>query len=297
MQRISTYIASTGTVRWKTAVVVVALTVAWTPLAMAASLLPQVGVGADNNSADNPFIQPEGAPDQSLQFGDALRGKTMRDDVLIGRRGTDVLLGGLGDDVLIGGTEHFHPVNRDRAFGGFGVDMFLWAPGDGSDFFTGGRDWDALVFGLMGEIQDGEVVFDVERDEQPGEIFLDPQTNLPRMDVATSPGFCCVIDPSGPQTDRHCITNATPNDAATELDALGLDHLVQFILRNGPGPDDDALAVTLHVRSVEVLVCTNEAGGAMEVFDLRQSPPTAISLDQVPSRTLRERLQQIIAYE
>ena len=72
--------------------------------------------------------------DQSLQFGDAVVGGD-DDDVLIGALGIDVLIGNGGDDVLIGGTEDFNPLNRDRGFGGVGDDVFVWAPGDGNDFF------------------------------------------------------------------------------------------------------------------------------------------------------------------
>ncbi|MFT6031461.1 MAG: Ca2+-binding RTX toxin-like protein, partial [Oleiphilaceae bacterium] len=88
--------------------------------------------------------------DQSLQFGDALYG-TSNDDVIIGGLGIDVLWGKDGDDILIGGTEDFNPANRDQAFGGEGNDVFLWAPGDGNDYFDGGNDIDVLVLGLIGE--------------------------------------------------------------------------------------------------------------------------------------------------
>ncbi len=174
--------------------------------------------------------------------------------------------------------------------------MFLWAPGDGSDFFDGGFHIDALVFGLMGEHQNGEIVFDVERDGQAGDIALD-HDNLPSMDVSNSPGFCCIIDKSGPQHDRNCITNATSENAAFELDRLGLDHLVQFILRGQPGADDDVLAVTLSVKNTERLICTSEDGGDIEVFDLQQSPPKLVAkgeIDHIGNRTLSQRLKQIV---
>lgn len=104
-------------------------------------------VGADNNSIENPFVQPQdpalsgGGRDQTMQFGDVFLG-TRYDDLLIGRLGTDIFAGARGNDVIIGGVEHFNPANRDRAFGGPGHDIFIWKPGDGSDLFNGGRGYD-----------------------------------------------------------------------------------------------------------------------------------------------------------
>ena len=102
-------------------------------------------IGADNNSAENAFVQPQdpalagGDRDQSLQFGDLLIG-TPQDDLIIGGLGIDGLVGDWGNDVLLGGIEHFNPHNRDRALGGYGYDVFIWKPGDGSDQFWGGPE-------------------------------------------------------------------------------------------------------------------------------------------------------------
>lgn len=262
-----------------------AAALALSPVAVASlfgGLVADVQIGADNNAFGNPFVQPQdpalsgGGRDQTLQFGDMLFGN---DDpnLLIGRLGTDVLVGGLNDDVLVGGTEHFNPANRDRAFGAGGNDIFLWAPGDGSDFFDGGAGLDTVVFGLMGEVVDGQLVFKVSTDQVAGEVFIDPATSLPIVDVTNSPGFCNVIDDS---------TSAT---SAAELDALGLDHLVQFFIRSvandfaaGVQSNDNGLRVTLHLKDVEYLVCTSEAGGSIEAFDLTTAPPTPIRLADVP---------------
>ena len=114
-----------------------------------------VQIGADNNSIENPLVQPQdpalsgGGRDQTLQFGDVIFG-SRRDDLQIGGLGTDILAGGRGDDVIIGGIEHFNPLNRDRAFGGLGNDIFIWKPGDGSDLWNGGPGLDVVVFGLIG---------------------------------------------------------------------------------------------------------------------------------------------------
>lgn len=246
--------------------------------------IANVAIGTDNNSAANAFIQPANPAlsgngiDQSLQFGDVLVG-TKQDDLQIGLLGVDVLIGSKGGDVLIGGPEHFNPQNRDRAFGNGGSDIFIWAPGDGSDFFDGGKGKDIIIFGLLGEVVDGALAFRVSNDQQAGEVWLDPTSKLPAVDVTNSPGFCRVLDRSSGAS------------AAASLDALDLDHLVQFFVRgpansfeNGQQATDNGLRVTLHLRDVEILVCTNRQGGVLEVFDLTVSPAQPIPFDALPAR-------------
>lgn len=256
--------------------------------------IPRLQTGADNNSALNPLIQPQsdaesgGGRDQTMQFGDVLVGG-WGDDLLFGRLGADVLAGGHGDDIFIGGLEHFNPLNRDRAFGSGGNDIFIWKPGDGSDFFSGSRGLDVVIFGVTGEEVDGGVEFSVVNDQQSGALALDSATGLPSVDVTGSPGFCEVIDDS------------TSADAAQGLDDLGLDKLVRFSIRGirdsfeaGAQTDDNGLRVTLHLQSVEVLICTNRNGGAIDVLNMTTSPPTPISLEQIRSAKLRERLYNIV---
>jgi hypothetical protein len=259
-------------------------------------------IGADNNSIENPFIQPQdpalsgGNRDQTMQFGDIIFG-SRRDDLQIGGLGTDILVGGGGNDVIIGGVEHFNPSNRDRAFGGFGNDIFIWKPGDGSDLWNGGPGLDVVVFGLIGEVVDGNVEFKVFKDQKTGEVAIDPTTNLPLVDVSSSPGFCDVIDDS------------FSAEAKAELDALNLDHLVRFSLRKqadefatGVQNTDNGLRVTLHLKSVEILVCTNRDGGQIEVIDLTSTPPRVIANDvsvrelrpYIRSLRLRKRLEAMI---
>jgi hypothetical protein len=260
----------------------------------AAADRPRLAVGADNNNVDNPLLQPDdpaeagGGRDQTLQFGDVLRG-TRRDDLQIGRLGIDVMLGGRGADVMLGGTEHFFPLSGDRAFGDSGDDIFVWAHGDGSDLFDGGRGHDAVVLGLVGELQEGAVAFDVEGDQRAGEVFVDPATGLPQVVVAGSPGFCPVIDES------------FSADAAEQLAALDIDHLVQFVLRGlrdsfdaGEQDEDNGLRATLHLRDVEFLVCATREGGALEVLDLRSAPPTATAIESLSSSRLRQRLRAMV---
>ncbi|MEE9335336.1 MAG: hypothetical protein V3U65_14700 [Granulosicoccaceae bacterium] len=242
---------------------------------------------------------PGGSPNQGLRSGDVLQGGAA-DNVLIGALGVDVLLGGDGNDVLIGGTEDFNSDvdaddrgsdNRDRAFGGIGDDIFIWAPGDGSDFYDGGAGTDVVAFGVLGEERDsdsstdGAPFFNVNPPSTDGSlnfdgIFLDPTTNLPTVSVSTSPGFCTVLDSS---------TNPSV------LAALSLEHLIRFSLRGianafdaGERIDDDGLRVSLSLRNVEYLVCTKRevVDGAgidnIEVLDIRTYPPTMASLSDLP---------------
>lgn len=259
-------------------------------------------IGADNNSIENPFVQPQdpalsgGGRDQTMQFGDVLFG-SWRDDLIIGGLGTDIIAGGRGDDVIIGGIEHFNPSNRDRAFGGKGNDIFIWKPGDGSDLWNGGRGHDVVVFGVIGENVGGNVEFKVLNDQKTAEVAIDPKTYLPLVDVTNSPGFCDVVDAS-----------SNP-EAKEELEALDLDHLVRFSLRgiadafeDGKQNEDNGLRVTLHLKDVETLVCTNRNGGQIEVVDLTSTPPRLIASGvskhelrrYIKSRRLRQRLGAII---
>jgi len=222
-----------------------------------------------------------GGGDQSQQAGDALGG-TEASDLLIGALGIDVLSGGGGDDILIGGTEDFNPFNRDRAFGGEGDDVFLWAPGDGNDFFDGGEGADVVMLGLIGEQRDadgseaGAPFFNVNPPAGSGSqdfdgIYIDPSSGLPVMDVAGGPGSCEVVDDA---------------DGGAGLDAMNLDHLARFSLR-GPAADasnpDTGLRIALHLRSTEYLVCGGANAGEIVALDLRTSPPTPIDVSELPS--------------
>lgn len=261
-----------------------------------------IQIGADNNSVNNAFVQPQdptlsgGGRDQTMQFGDVLLGSHY-DDLQIGGLGTDILAPGRGDDIVIGGVEHFNPANRDRAFGGSGRDIFIWKPGDGSDLWNGGRDHDVVIFGLTGEVDDGEVNFGVSFDQQTAEIALDPETSLPLVDVTNSPGFCEVID-----------ATYSP-EAAAELAALNLDHLVRFSIRavadafeSGEQNTDNGLRVTLHLKDVETLICTSRDGGEIEVIDLTSQPARLVASGVSPqelkayihNKKLRNRLGRIV---
>jgi len=242
--------------------------------------------GVDDNVRD--FLSANrgsnGGGDQSQQAGDALSG-TDSADLMIGALGIDVLLGNGGHDVLIGGTEDFNPFNRDRAFGGSGDDVFIWAPGDGNDFFDGGEGIDVLMLGLIGEQRDasgssaGAPFFAVSPPSAEGSqdfdgIYTDPSSGLPIVDVAGGPGFCEVVDGTGDSAEL------------AEMTALGLDHLVRFTLR-GPAADasnpDTGLRIAVHLLNTEYLVCGSATAGEIVALDLRNSPPTAIDISALPT--------------
>jgi hypothetical protein len=230
----------------------------------------------------------EGGGDHSLQFGDILYG-TANDDVIIGGLGIDILWGKAGDDILIGGTEDFNPLNRDRAFGGEGEDVFIWAPGDGNDAFNGGSGIDVLMMGLIGENKnaqnetEGAPFFLVSAPGKDGTgdfdgIYLD-DNGLPLVDVANGPGFCEIVE-----------KNAAYSEA---LQALDVDHLVRFILRGKRSSflasqdtetplTDDGLRVAIHLKNVEFLVCGGAEAGSVEVFDLSVVPYAAVDASQLP---------------
>ncbi len=224
-----------------------------------------------------------GGGDQSQQNSDAIPG-TEQNDILIGALGIDVLFGNGGDDIIIGGTEDFNAFNRDRAFGGAGEDTFLWAPGDGNDYFDGGDGLDVVMLGLIGE-QSGTAegsapFFGVNPPSGDGSqnfdgIFIDPSSGLPLMNVAGGPGFCEVVDGSGGAAEQ------------AELDALNVDHLVRFILR-GPAADtssaDTGMRIALHIEETEYLVCGGANPGEIVALDLRTSPPAPIDVSQLPAR-------------
>lgn len=232
-----------------------------------------------------------GGGDQSLQFGDVLQG-TPYNDLIVGGLGIDILFGGEGDDFLIGGTEDFNSSNRDRAFGQEGEDSFIWAPGDGNDFFDGGPGLDVVFLTLIGESKDnnGESVgapfFSVNPPSKAGSQDFDgifeQSPGVPVINVAGGPGFCEVIE--------HDEKNRQG------LEDLGLDHLVRFILRGpraafdaadssvDPATLDDGLRIALHLKNVEFLVCAGKTADTIRVLDLRVVPAQEVDISSLPTR-------------
>ncbi len=257
-------------------------------------------IGTDNNSQANSLLSlnpggPGGSPNQSLRGGDVLVGNT-DDNVIIGGLGVDILLGYDGDDILIGGTEDFNSSvdgdnngsdNRDRAFGHAGDDVFIWAPGDGSDFFDGGEGTDVVIFGVLGESRDsdnntaGAPFFGVNLPGTNGSQDFDginlDANNQPRVRSSNSPGFCSIVE------------------AALTLEQVNLDHLVRFSIRgiadgfdSGTRNDDDGLRVAVSLKNTEYVVCTrrnfdaNQQLENVEVLDISNGRPVTSSIEDLP---------------
>lgn len=254
--------------------------------------------GTDLNSKSSELLSlnpagPGGSPNQSLRSGDVLDSGDNKYTVQIGGLGVDVLMGNDGKDILIGGTEDFNSSvdgddkgadNRDRAFGNGGDDVFIWAPGDGSDYFDGGDGTDVLVFGVIGEQQDsdgsteGAPFFNVNPPSKEGSqdfdgIFLN-ERNMPIVDVTNSPGYCRVLEAA---------------DNPDEFVLLDIDHIIRFSLTAvkdafiaGERSDDDGLRVAITAKNVEYLVCTGRDGGVIDVLDLKTSPASLADLSDLP---------------
>jgi hypothetical protein len=212
-----------------------------------------------------------GGGDQSLQFGDI----TYCTD---------------NNDLLVGGTEDFNSLNRDRAFGQESEDVFLWAPGDGNDFFDGGSGLDVLFITLIGESKDanGEeteapffaVTPPSKACSQDFDGIYEASPGIPVIDVANGPGFCEIVE------------RDTQNEAA--LEALNLDNLVRFVLHGpraafeaadtnvDPTTLDDGLRVSLHLKNVEFLVCAGKTAGTTRILDLRVVPAQEIDISSLP---------------
>lgn len=93
--------------------------------------------------------------------GDDRIGGKSGDDTLYGGAGDDALFGGTGDDVLVGGRGDDLLLGDNRAPGGPGADLFVLAPGDGTDTvadFTAGTD----LIGLGGGLTFGRLDFEGE---------------------------------------------------------------------------------------------------------------------------------------
>ena len=246
-------------------------------------------IGQDADSTADPVIQPPdagaGVGDQSLRKSDQILGGS-NDDVLVGRLGPDVLIGNDGDDVIVGGLERGGATdaaafpNFDFAFGGQGDDIFIWAPGDGSDAFDGGEpprfttrtvtrtvrrngrntrvtrtvrvrspaDDDVLVIGTAAILA---------ADKSQPQLFPSRFGRLPKVDVsgrapvgATPPegvikGFCQVVPaPAG----------------------LGYQFLVRF-----SGRAFRVLQVTMRVKNVERVLCRTD-GAADAIAETRLGP-------------------------
>ncbi|MEZ5584462.1 MAG: hypothetical protein R3F37_18385 [Candidatus Competibacteraceae bacterium] len=128
--------------------------------------------------------------------------------------------------------------------------------------------------------------FSGRHDEQAGEVLMRINGEfVPLTDVSAFTGFCEVLD------RNSIIPNVT--DTATEFEALDIDHLIRFRLRNGN------LIITVQVKDVENVVCGGQIAGDVEVFDLKVSPPQRIVFGptdfiDLPNNIMGRRLEQRI---
>jgi len=223
---------------------------------------PQLLIGFDDDNQANPLIQAGAVANQSLNRTDILDGGP-GNDVMFGLNGNDVMDGGPGDDIILGGPDGGPapggPPNSDIMFGGPGNDVNLWAPGDGSEAFIGGPGIDALIFGATDR-----------------EDIADPATSvrLPKLffGVPAFPQGIPTADVSG-QGNFFCTVEASPSP--------GYEHLVRF--RSAATTN---IIVTVRVKDVEQIFCTDQSGGSIAFADLTVPSPAFVPVTQQDVATL-----------
>lgn len=207
-----------------------------------------VHIGADNDNADNPFIQPPGVvAKQHMDNTDVLFGRG-NDDLLIGKLGDDTLLGGAASDILVGGPEKGSQPNSDVLLGDQGPDINIWAPGDGSDAFIGHQGWDSMIFAPFVERANGNLL-----------LTRSDGRRIPRVAIDEQPAFSCTI------VDVPASQN------------LGFEFLVRFNVNGTP-------VVTVRQREVETVYCPSPDAGRALVADLTDHEPEfrSVRLRRVP---------------
>ena len=222
---------------------------------------PQLLIGLDDDNQANASIQAGAAANQSLNRTDILEGGP-GNDVMFGLNGNDVMDGGPGIDIILGGPDGGAapggPPNSDIMFGGPDNDVNLWAPGDGSEAFIGGPGLDAIIFGATDR-----------------EALADPTTGvrLPTLSAGV-PGFPQGIptaDVSG--LGNFCTLEASPSP--------GYEYLVRFrsaATRN--------IIVTVRVKGVEQVFCTDQSGASIAFADLTAAAPAFDVVTQQQVETL-----------
>ncbi|MEI2777199.1 MAG: hypothetical protein V9G19_14750 [Tetrasphaera sp.] len=207
-----------------------------------------VHIGADNDNANNAFIQPPGVTaKQHMDNTDVLFGRG-GDDLLIGRLGGDTLIGNGGSDILVGGPENFVAPNSDVLLGEEGDDINIWAPGDGSDAFVGFTGRDTMIFAPFTQVVNGTPKLESYNGRK-----------IPRVKIDASPQFSCTI----------VKVPASQN--------LGFDFLVRFNVNGVP-------AVTVRQEGVETVYCPSPHAGQALVANLTVANPTfsSVALSHIP---------------
>ena len=216
-----------------------------------------VHVGADDDNASNPFIQPPGIgrpqhmDDTDLLFG---RGNA---DLLVGGKGSDTLLGGPGPDILVGGPDRGGDRRDDVLVGDDGDDIAVWSPGDGNDIVDGDSGTDTLLV--------GPVLTTVG-----GGLRLDTSTlnrAIPKVNLAGGPTLTCQLAP------------------VPESEHLGVQFLVRLSV-------DGVLQNTVRLKEMETVVCPGPIADTARVADLTAGTP---SFATVPLSAVRGVAGAIVA--
>ena len=221
----------------------------------------QLLIGADDDRQDNAAVQAGAAANQSLNRTDVLEGGP-GNDVMFGLNGSDVMDGGPGQDIILGGPDGGPapggPPNSDIMFGGPGDDVNLWAPGDGSEAFIGGPGVDAIIFGATDR--------DTVADARTG-------VRLPTLlpGVAGFPQGIPTANVSG--LANFCTLEASP--------LPDYDYLIRF-----RGRAANNIIVTVRVRDVEQVYCTDQAGNAIAFANLKDPSPSFVPVSSQEVETL-----------
>lgn len=230
---------------------------------------PQLIIGLDADRQDNPAIQTGAAANQSLNRTDVLEGGP-GNDVIFGLNGSDVIDGGPGRDIILGGPDGGPapggPPNSDIMFGGPGDDVNLWAPGDGSEAFIGGPGVDAIIFGATDRDAVADPVTGVRLPTLKFGVPEFPQ-GIPTADVSGLPNFCTI--------------ETSP--------IRGYDYLVRF-----RGRAAGNIIVTVRLRGVEQVFCTDQAGGAIAFADLTDPAPAFVPVTQAQVESLNSLVAAMI---
>ena len=215
----------------------------------------QLIIGTDDDRQDNAAIQAGAAANQSLNRTDVLQGGK-GNDVIFGLNGNDVIDGGQGQDIILGGPDGGPapggPPNSDIMFGGQGDDVNLWAPGDGSEAFFGGPGKDAIVFGATDRDANADPATGVRLPTLLHGVSGFPQ-GIPTADVSSLANFCTI----------------EPSPLAT------YDYLIRF-----RGRAANNIIVTVRVKDVEQVFCTDQGGNAIAFADLTVPSPTFVPVSQ-----------------
>jgi RTX calcium-binding nonapeptide repeat (4 copies) len=204
------------------------------------TFVQNVIVGKDNDNAQNTFIQPANVTaKQHLDNTDVIVGGA-RGDLLIGMKGDDLLDGAGASDILVGGVERGQAPNSDLLNGGYGNDVNIWAPGDGSDFFHGGPGYDTHISAPI--VLDGDNVA----------LFRAGYRQVPHVSIDAKPQFTCTVE-------------RVPREQE-----LGFDYITRFFANGN-------LAVTIRLQHVEQVLCPSPNAGKVLVARLYgKSAPTFV---------------------